>query len=186
MVWSHCNPEAFFAYSLADSSRSIGDSGFSVATKAMGRLGNQTSTDQCKRCDGKFGIDHDPLDKDPKALLPRRSSGAVICKPCFSFVQNHPDYRELKDGKIQEMLNDPATKASYLEKRAAYCEQRASGKRRKRGAGNLNSHWWLWCFFCVVEWLFVWNLLNQRDFWDLHCFLPIVLCLICSHQSRIN
>lgn len=111
----------------------------------MGRLGNQASTDRCKRCDGRFGVDQDALDKDPKALLQRRCPGAVICKPCYSFVLFDPEYRELKDGKIQEMLNDPANKASYLEKRAAYCEQRKTGKRRKRGAGDLNTHWWRWC-----------------------------------------
>eukprot|EP00438_Fugacium_kawagutii_P009255 Skav231866 [mRNA] locus=scaffold2307:248072:253277:+ [translate_table: standard] len=103
----------------------------------MGRSSTVNSAEKCKRCDGRFGVDPDPLSKDRKALLQKRSPGAVVCKPCYSFVHYDPVYSELKDGKVQEMLNDPAKKASFLEGRAAYCALRISGKRPgKRGAAK--------------------------------------------------
>ena len=63
----------------------------------------QGCKDVCKRCDGKFGIDIDPTDKEGKELLKRRVPGAATCKPCWYFASGHEDYASMKDSALGDL-----------------------------------------------------------------------------------
>lgn len=53
------------------------------------------------------------------------------------------DFGSMKDSALADMLKDPTQKAKYMEKRAAWCEERRLGKRAKRrGEGDFAQQAW--------------------------------------------
>lgn len=90
----------------------------------------------CKHCGGEFGKDHCPLSKDSSQLLKPRAPGTLLCQPCYGFVRNDPEFGDLTASALIEALKNPDTKAKFMSRRAAWCEDRRSGKRRKPGDLN--------------------------------------------------
>lgn len=87
------------------------------------------SSDLCRRCEGKFGVDIDPSDPG-QAVLKRRCLRAAVCKPCYHFKQHSDEYVNLSDSQLEKQLEGPAEKAKYMNKRHDWCEERKNGKRR--------------------------------------------------------
>lgn len=96
----------------------------------------RTIADQCRRCDGKFGVDADPRVKDGQEKLQRRVPGSAVCKPCYFFVRGDEEYSKLSDSALLEKLNDPGERASYKQRREDWCADRRAGKRVRKGASN--------------------------------------------------
>jgi len=63
-------------------------------------------------------------------------------------VRNDPEFGDLTASALIAALKNPDTKAKFMSRRAAWCEDRRSGKRRK--PGDLNAMFQMWHLGIVI------------------------------------
>ena len=106
----------------------------------MGRTINRSS-DACKYCLGKFGVDPDPsrpADSDEK--LQRRVPKANECRPCFNFLRRGNYGGKPANELIEDLKNDDK-RADFLSARADWFKSRCGGKRPGQVQGGAFV-WW--------------------------------------------
>lgn len=93
------------------------------------------AADSCKFCKKEFEKVPNPLVKNPgpNDLLHRRMPKSNECRPCFRFIKDDSQYKDMSSADIVDHLKESSeNQQTYNSKQASWCESQLNGAQRKR------------------------------------------------------